>query len=302
MKYNIKIMQDSSEVIPYDLPGLPLYVKETYLSVFSKGRALCHWHEELELIRVKEGEMNYRINGKKVPLKEGDCILVNSGQMHYGYTAGNQDCRFQCVLCHPKLLAGNSVLYRKYFLPVQENEKLEYLYFPEGRNRGVEMGRAMEDISQLSEKKSPGYELVAVGILTMLWGRLLENFEMLPWESASPADPDLSAQRNMVSYIYRHYGEKLTLSAIAESGGVCRSKCCEIFKKYLQQSPIDFLNHYRIEASANLLAHTQLSVTEIGLSCGFNHPSYYSKLFAQNYGCTPGEYRKRRKKTKEITN
>ncbi|NMB32666.1 MAG: helix-turn-helix transcriptional regulator, partial [Clostridium sp.] len=77
------------------------------------------------------------------------------------------------------------------------------------------------------------------------------------------------------------------------SGNVCRSKCCKIFKRYLMQSPIEFLNTYRLEISSNLLKDTSKSVTEVAFACGFNHLSYYSELFKRYYGCTPSEYRKR---------
>lgn len=45
-------------------------------------------------------------------------------------------------------------------------------------------------------------------------------------------------------------------------------------------------------SSCSLLASTDKSITEIALACGFNHLSYYSKYFAESYGCTPREYRK----------
>lgn len=44
---------------------------------------------------------------------------------------------------------------------------------------------------------------------------------------------------------------------------------------------------------AILLKNTNRSITHIALSCGFNHLSYYSRLFLRTFGCTPGEYRKR---------
>lgn len=65
----------------------------------------------------------------------------------------------------------------------------------------------------------------------------------------------------------------------------------DIWKSLLQQSPIDFLNQYRLEVSCHLLKHTDLSITEIALNCGFLHLSYYSKMFCRCYGQTPSQYR-----------
>lgn len=101
------------------------------------------------------------------------------------------------------------------------------------------------------------------------------------------------SKKDMVSFIHRHYTEKLSLASIAASGSVCRSKCCALFKRYMRQSPIDFLNCYRLEVSRGLLENTSMSITQIATSCGFNHLSYYSRLFLRNYGCTPGDYRKK---------
>lgn len=65
-----------------------------------------------------------------------------------------------------------------------------------------------------------------------------------------------------------------------------------MFRRYLGQSPVDFLNEYRLRFSGHLLRSTELPVTEIALSCGFNHLSYFSKLFTERFGCPPREYRR----------
>ena len=110
---------------------------------------------------------------------------------------------------------------------------------------------------------------------------------------ADSQDPDLLIQRDMVSYIYSHYSESINLEEIAAAGKVCRNKCCQIFRRYLCQSPIDFLNHYRLEVSCHLLNTTKMSIAEICTACGFNHQSYYSKIFLRTYHCTPRDFRKR---------
>ena len=115
--------------------------------------------------------------------------------------------------------------------------------------------------------------------------------ELVIEDTKSESNSDLEIQKNMVSFIYQHYAEKISLDEIAASGNVSRSKCCLIFKQYLQQSPMDFLNTYRLKTSCSLLRNTEKNITKIAFSCGFNHLSYFSKLFIKNFGCTPREYR-----------
>ena len=90
-----------------------------------------------------------------------------------------------------------------------------------------------------------------------------------------------------MSYIFLHYADPLTLDDIAASAGVSRSKCCRLFRKYLGQSPIDFLNSYRLERGRRMLPDTDKSITEIAMSCGFASPGYFTRLFSQKYGVTP---------------
>lgn len=88
----------------------------------------------------------------------------------------------------------------------------------------------------------------------------------------------------MITYITLHYYDNIDLEDIAAAGNISRSKCCQIFKKYMQQSPVAYLNAYRMELSCNLLKTTSYSITSIATSCGYNHLSYFSKIFLKNLG------------------
>ena len=60
-----KVMQDASEIVRYDEVGIPLYIREGLLSSYPDHRALCHWHEDIEWVQIRSGQMNYYINGKE---------------------------------------------------------------------------------------------------------------------------------------------------------------------------------------------------------------------------------------------
>ena len=304
-----KIMQDASEIVRYDEVGIPLSIREGLLSAYPNHRALCHWHEDIEWVYIRSGQMNYYMNGKRVLLNTGEALMVNSRQMHYGYSENGQDCDFIRILCHPKIFITNSVLYQSYIAPVLSNPSLEYLHLkPEFLKEKSEVPRnayvvvtedaealqLLPEILRIKKEHPAAYEIEAAALLSLLWCRLLRSHPMMPNEAAAkPKEPDLLVQRDMVSYIYSHYSESINLDEIAAAGKVCRNKCCQIFRRYLNQSPIDFLNHYRLEVSCHLLNNTKLSIAEICTACGFNHQSYYSKIFLRTYSCSPRDFRKR---------
>lgn len=289
-----KIMQDASEIVRYDEVGIPLSIREGLLSAYPNHMALCHWHEDIEWVYIRSGQMNYYMNGKRVLLNTGEALMVNSRQMHYGYSENGQDCDFIRILCHPKIFITNSVLYQSYIAPVLSNPSLEYLHLKPEFPEDAEALQLLPEILRIKKEHPAAYEIEAAALLSLLWCRLLRSHPMMPNEAAAkPKEPDLLVQRDMVSYIYSHYSESINLDEIAAAGKVCRNKCCQIFRRYLNQSPIDFLNHYRLEVSCHLLNNTKLSIAEICTACGFNHQSYYSKIFLRTYSCSPRDFRKR---------
>ena len=293
-KQDLEIMGGNSEVVHYERQGLPLYIRTADLEQFTGKRAACHWHDDLEWIHILDGTMNYSVNGRKLPLKVGDSLLVNGRQMHYGYGEGG--CRFLCILFHPSLFGDNQVLRQEYIRPVLENPAREYLYFDGEEEEGRKTGKALRRMAEFKEAGEMAYEMDVIGWMCLLWAEILRKTDVGGGVCPAGEREDRAAQKEMVSFICRHYGEPLSLEAIAAAGHVSRSKCCQIFRKYVGQSPVEFLNAYRLKVGRNLLRDTERNVTEIATVCGFSHLSYFSRQFAAAYGRTPREYRRGAKK------
>lgn len=306
---NVNINKDSSEIIAYDEVGIPIYIREGYLSYYPDYRALCHWHEDIEFICILDGCMNYYINGKNVFLEKGDSIMVNSGRFHYGYAASKnnpppdsssslhadeRECHFYCIILHPSLIATNKKLVKKYITPIIQTNRSDYLLFSKDQHM-AEIFHTLYNLKNTAAQKntsSCSYELDVIALFHTLWKKIYDIIIKEPAASDKVIDIELLSQQKMVSFIYQNYSNNLSLEDIAASGNVCRSKCCQIFKAYVGQSPVDFLNAYRLETSKHLLKNTNLSVTDICTACGFNHLSYFTKQFHKKYHCTPKEYRK----------
>ena len=293
-KQDLEIMGGNSEVVHYERQGLPLYIRTADLEQFTGKRAACHWHDDLEWIHILDGTMNYSVNGRKLPLKVGDSLLVNGRQMHYGYGEGG--CRFLCILFHPSLFGDNQVLRQEYVRPDLENPALEYMYFDGEEEEGRKTGKALRRMAEFKEAGEMAYEMDVIGWMCLLWAEILRKTDVGGGVCPAGEREDRAAQKEMVSFICRHYGEPLSLEAIAAAGHVSRSKCCQIFRKYVGQSPVEFLNAYRLKVGRNLLRDTERNVTEIATVCGFSHLSYFSRQFAAAYGRTPREYRRGAKK------
>ena len=102
---------------------------------------------------------------------------------------------------------------------------------------------------------------------------------------------DTLALTTMIGYVQKNYPHKIMLKDISSSGNCCKTKCTSLFQKYLNTSPMVYLNRYRLEKSVFLLQNTTMSVTEIAYTCGFSNSSYFCELFHKYYNTTPGKFR-----------
>lgn len=62
-------------------------------------------------------------------------------------------------------------------------------------------------------------------------------------------------------------------------------------KTEMFESPNQYLLKYRIFRSVEYLKRTDMSVTEIAMTCGFNDTSHFIQYFKKKMGVTPYEYR-----------
>ena len=168
------VMKGDSEVVHYDCPGVPLYIRTAHLSSYPDGRALCHWHDDLEWIHILEGTMNYYINGQRITLRAGDSLMVTPRQMHYGYSVRREDdCHFICILLHPDLITQNRSLSQKYLQPLLEDCPADYLHVSSGTTDGNESANILKTAAALHSEQAPGWELKVIGLLICLFADTL---------------------------------------------------------------------------------------------------------------------------------
>lgn len=94
-------------------------------------------------------------------------------------------------------------------------------------------------------------------------------------------------------YISNNFDKNIKIADLAKKIGINRSYLAKIFTNIYKMSPQSFLTKLRLDHATDLLVHTNLNVTEIGLQCGYNDIFAFSRMFSRHLGCSPLEYRKR---------
>jgi AraC-like DNA-binding protein len=65
------------------------------------------------------------------------------------------------------------------------------------------------------------------------------------------------------------------------------------FKRQLNTSPTKYIIGKRIQLAKELLETTNLSITEISLTCGYNDINFFSRVFKETSGCSPTSYKQK---------
>jgi len=102
-----------------------------------------------------------------------------------------------------------------------------------------------------------------------------------------------SALRKAERFIWENYSRKLSLNEIADASGLSAPYFSTVFKEEMGENLSNYLNRLRVEKAAALLVASDLPISDIAITCGFEDQSWFSKIFKNNTGLTPGKYRER---------
>lgn len=287
---------NASETVAYNNPLFPAYIQYGFLSGYPDYSAVSHWHADLEFILIKKGKMTYNVNGELIELSENNGIMVNSRQLHHGFSAERNECEFICILLSAELLKGNEWFYHNYIERIIENSSCPYLYLDRNGWQAAILDRidalytAFENASgHMAADALPYFEAIAhfCSIMSVLYAHLPVRQPAVKGEAS-----EITSLKNMIAYAEEHFAEHIALEDLALAGACCKSRCSLLFKKYLRDTPVSYINKLRLRKSLAALLESDSCITDIAYEYGFGGASYYCETFRRHYGISPLRYKK----------
>jgi len=101
-----------------------------------------------------------------------------------------------------------------------------------------------------------------------------------------------SVVNDIRNYLTAHYTEKITLEHLAAQFSLDPHYLQKLFKKYLGQSPMEYIIYLRIVRAKNLLRTSTMTISQIAYSAGVDNISHFTRQFKHHEGMTPSQYRK----------
>mgnify|MGYP000757114536 CR=1 FL=1 len=247
-----------------------------------------HWHDELEIIYIKQGTLQISIAGLDYTGNAGSVFLVNPRELHL---MGSSDLS----------IAYYTLLFPLEFISFQSMDDLETTLLQPLRSGQLIFKHHITDVCPSGKLCPILDQIIAVNqdsssmkqietriLLLQFFLQIVENPSLI----ISASGNRTNTQKELLIYIQHHYMERITLHDLAEHFHLSEKYISRYFKEHFYLTFTDYVNHLRLTHAKKLLETTDLSVTEIALRCGFPNVSYFIRTFKTCYGNPPLKYRK----------
>lgn len=284
------------ELINHGKPEFPVAFYGDGYKYLGSRSYYAHWHNEIEVTIAIKGDIAISCNDATILVKEGDAIVINSNILHCILHDNYPKSMVQTIVFNPVIIYGyhTSNIERLYVLPIINSDR-DYYYLKDTKkegNWGKKCIDAFLNAIRFNISKKDGFEL---GIKIMLMDAWYILYKNVP--KSEVVGNTFSAKvllvKNAINFIHKNYMNQITLGDISRNSLLSKSELCKLFKKYVNQSPIQYLLRHRISNACYYLSYSDKPVTDIANKVGIADPNYFAISFKKIMKMSPTQYRRK---------
>ncbi len=258
------------------------YFEDEYASrefYINRWRRMMDWplhlHSHIELIYVRRGQLEVTIDGVTRVLQEGEFGVAFPNSIH-GYRMV-EGCTEGDVLFYIAMPSMTGDYADQILSVIPQHPFVDREFIAQDVFSALEMLKHQRDSYNRSVVK--GYMQI---VLACLWPHL---------EVQPVAHTHRELPHKAIQYLTEHYTEAITLELVARELGVTKNHLSRVFSGKLNTKFPQYLHFLRTERAKDLLTHTDQSILEIGYDCGFDSPRTFNRVFLEQCGMSPREFR-----------
>jgi AraC-like DNA-binding protein len=247
-----------------------------------KDRFFKIWHAGADhlLIYMNTDGGSIVCSEKTYPIKKGVLCFIGAGKYHYTMPDEPEQYERTKLTFDEGLIS--SLLDGKSFLSRFSKEAFVYAVIPSELDGEVEC--LFSEIREAEQDLRYRDVILLHSTLKLLV--LLDRYSL---ESTQPSSGFIN---KAVEYICANIFHEMTIDEICTAIHVSKYHFCRTFRATMHMTVMDYILKTRIVIAEGMLRKSKLSVTEISEQCGFSSISYFCRVFKEEIGKTPLEYRK----------
>ena len=152
-------------------------------------------------------------------------------------------------------------------------------------------GTASLDLMLTLIGRDHGEELALAVSEQFVLGRIRSRQDHQRMQIASRYDVHNKKLVQVIGEMQRHSEQPLGSRQLAELVNVTPRQLERLFRQHLHETPSNFYLALRLDKARQLLRQTDMSVLEVGLACGFESASYFSRCYRSRFASSPSQDR-----------
>ena len=243
-----------------------------------------------------EGNCTVTVEEQEYPLSQGDILVINPYQMHYGEWQGNGlKNKYICFTLHlAKWLSFKDSALSSAAKKLLDEQYGFDAYYP--KQSGGELASCLNNVyeeffksqnSTLGQKEAGECRLACeiYRLFSILFGKHYQEPS-----AASDTPRDVAFMKNVAKYLRVNYTEPISTADIAAALYMSVPQFCRVFKRHFGMSFLHYLCQYRVVRATELYRGEDLPLSDIAASVGFLDYCYFSRSFKKYIGRSPSDY------------
>lgn len=244
-----------------------------------------HFHGFFEIYFLEEGSREYVVDGTLYHVEAMTAVLLPPNILHYSY--GGPDKRFNRIV----------VYFREGALPPELFKRIcqhNGVYAVENKEERAQLVMLLHALLKEEERSDSMHLLAQQDILELIVILLLRL-------TSSKVEPVNTGKiRKIVRYLNDHYVDDINLDDLAAHFFISKYHLCREFKKYTQNTIVEYLNFVRIIHAQRLFMESSDNISEIAQAVGFSSLTHFERVFSKLTGQRPNERRREILKSKGL--
>ena len=253
-----------------------------------------HKHNYLEVMAVLRGSITHRLHDTELTLTEGDVLVLNKHASHAIKRAETNDIGVNVIISDSFISSLSGELSSTLFADiVAENAKTDgagmYIAFSTAGDRRIE--NVIENL--LYELTEGGADMpILKKTVSLLFDLLSRGGDgMLKIANRLP-DEQSRRKKEIESYI-KHSYRSASLRELSSRLYLSEPYLSSLIKLYFGRSFKDMLLEQRLKRACLLLRETDIPISDIIRTVGYENESYFHRAFKEHIKLSPLGYRKR---------
>lgn len=249
-----------------------------------KDESLSHFHGNYQIIISLDNPIEYFISSKTLTLEKNSAIFFNEEQIHSSRPLAAK-ASYLCVsfeddVYHPQLY--NTLISKTLSL---DNFALKIHQLDAKWIKNLK--------SILQNSKDPFIDWKLMNSISTITLEIVSNLPKSDDFLSPENDHKEKVFKLLLSYIHENYAKKIMIDDLVNYAHINKNLCNDVFNYFTNETPIQYINKYRLIKAKELIINTTLPITEICETVGFGDSSYFIKKFKSYYNLSPLQYRKK---------